>query len=363
MDVVDTWQFGTGTPSQTAGASQLTRAGAFPPHPPTVVGAVRALLARSRGWQGDGAWPQEFHSVLGDGPEDMGGLRFVGPFILRTAQGGDHVVVPVPAAARRVPGPDGDALVLGVRPAEELVCDLGAVRLPREDYPVPVSGYLRVDEVQALLAGGRVPAAGLVPLEEMWVAEERTGLKRDPTTRAAEEGALFRIVHHRARPGSGGLVEFVDGLPGDWVVPPGLTTFGAEARLAEVSVLDGGSGLLEEPPAWGEIERTRRAVLAALTPMVLGPAAWCGREPVPGLSGARVVCGVSEPPLRIGGWDGRRRVPVAQCSVLPAGSVLYVEHDDGAALAVALNGRAGLAQIGNRTAEGFGTALAAPWPE
>lgn len=52
-------------------------------NPVTVAGALRAALARSRGWNGRGRWPQALRGILGDGPDHLGRLFLDGPFLLR----------------------------------------------------------------------------------------------------------------------------------------------------------------------------------------------------------------------------------------------------------------------------------------
>ena len=83
LEPVDTWFFRDGTPFTKGDSPQENVGSLFPPPPATVVGALRAALARSRGWGGRGSWPPEICEILGDGPDDLGQLRFDGPFLLR----------------------------------------------------------------------------------------------------------------------------------------------------------------------------------------------------------------------------------------------------------------------------------------
>ena len=56
LQPVDTWFFRDSTPFTMGKAPQENVGSVFPPHPATVVGAIRAALARSRGWDGRGRW-------------------------------------------------------------------------------------------------------------------------------------------------------------------------------------------------------------------------------------------------------------------------------------------------------------------
>ena len=75
LEPLDTWFFRDGTPFTADSAPQEDVRSLFPPHPPTVAGALRAALALSRGWSGRGRWSQEIAGVLGDGPERVSVVR------------------------------------------------------------------------------------------------------------------------------------------------------------------------------------------------------------------------------------------------------------------------------------------------
>jgi len=81
----DTLFFGSGAPFAAEGV-QVDVQGVFPPYPATVVGAIRAWIARSQGWSGYGRWPIRLNAVLGDGPEELLALRFSGPYLLRDGE-------------------------------------------------------------------------------------------------------------------------------------------------------------------------------------------------------------------------------------------------------------------------------------
>jgi len=81
LSPVDAWFFRNGRPfnrGENSGAGETL----FPPTSSTVIGALRATLARQLGWTGKGPWKQEQIEVLGD-RQDLGGLQFLGPFPTR----------------------------------------------------------------------------------------------------------------------------------------------------------------------------------------------------------------------------------------------------------------------------------------
>ena len=123
---VDTWFFRDGTPFTAESAPQEDVDSLFPPHPPTVVGALRAALAHANEWNGAAPWPPRIRDVLGDGP-DLGVLRFCGPFLLRH----EEPLFPAPRHLLGVNGREGWEPACFLRPGRPVACDLGdGVRLP-----------------------------------------------------------------------------------------------------------------------------------------------------------------------------------------------------------------------------------------
>jgi len=240
LEPVDTWFFRDGTPFSADDSPQDDVGTLFPPHPATVVGALRAAIALHRGWNGRGHWPPEFNVVLGDGPEHLGVLSIDGPYLLRDRK-------PLFRVPRHLLGSrtsDGWSPRALLRPGPPAVCDLGeAVRLP-ELTEKPSAG----DEAAALKTGndewltqagmndvlrGALPNKDdVVPSKCLWSAEERIGLERDGSTRGAKEGMLYSTRHVRPRSGIA-LGARIAGLPRDWGVPFGeLVSLGGESRLA-----------------------------------------------------------------------------------------------------------------------------------
>ena len=91
IDPVDTLFFRSGRPFNQDDPGEARADSIFPPYPQTLVGALRAALARGQGWVA-GPWDQGLKEVLGDG-EDLGELRFHGPYLFRDGER----LFPVPA--------------------------------------------------------------------------------------------------------------------------------------------------------------------------------------------------------------------------------------------------------------------------
>ena len=186
LEPVDTLFFRDGTPFSAGDAPQQDVASLFPPHPASVLGAIRASLAVANGWSGHGRWPERFNAVLGDGPDDLGSLVMAGPFVLHKGR----PLFPMPRhVLGSVEEDRWDPRVL-LRPGSAVKCDLGnAVRLPEPS--ISVSGIERCKSASNLwltLAGFRKVLRRQLPSPDevisssrLWNEEPRTGLKRDRT--------------------------------------------------------------------------------------------------------------------------------------------------------------------------------------
>ena len=237
---LDTWFFRDGTPFTAQSAPQEDVGSLFPPYPPTLVGALRAALARANGWDGAGRWPPELCEVLGDGPEDLGVLSFAGPFLLRDGQ-------PLFQAPRHLLGASrecGWRPAGFLRPGSPVACDLGHVPLPEFPDAVGDAGTLKTaDDVWLTALGmnavlrGQLPGTDdVVSSRSLWTPEHRIGLKRDKAVRAAKEGMLYSSRH--VRPGRAiSLGVRVSGLPEE-STPRALSELaplGGESRVAELT--------------------------------------------------------------------------------------------------------------------------------
>ena len=365
LQPVDTWFFRDGTPFTMGKAPQENVISVFPPHPPTVAGALRAALARGKGWNGRGRWTKDICDVLGDGPEDLGALSLYGPFLLREG-------LPLFRVPRHVLGSAAGAFwkpSTFLRPGGSVACDLGEeIRLPEVvGSPLDVGSlkpgdrcWLTREGLNAVLHGHLPCRDSLIPDSSLWSDEPRIGLQRDSGTRTASEGMLYSTRHVRpCRDTSLGVR--VTGLPRGWVPPFGqLVTLGGEGQLAECREWKADVAL-SVPMA--EIEATGKVVVVALSPLDLPKNTYLGRESLDVLGNARVVSACVARPQRIGGWDSLARRPLPLRSVLPPGSALFCEIADLKRFAGAVAAGDGLARIGSRQEWGFGLVALGVWPD
>ena len=365
LDPLDTLFFRDGTPFSIGTSPQQDVTGRFPPYAPTVVGALRAALARQNGWKAGTRWPERLDAILGNGPEDLGSLAFEGPFVLRDDK-------PLFKAPRHVLGRlDNDRWVPRVllRPGRAVKCDLGdAVQLPEasevfagiEQCRTGDRWWLTQVGMQSVL-DGRVPGDNdVVPARDLWREEMRVGLERDRSRRTAEDGKLYSSRHVRLQRGVSigmriGSSPRLKELPSGCLVP-----LGGESRVASCERWDVSTDF-SVPTT--QIESSGQVAVVALSPLELGEAMAKGRRQLDVPGGVKVISACLGRPERIGGWDSLARAPLPLCSVLPSGSVLFCRAREPQRLIDATRARGGVLRLGQRQAWGFGVAALGVWPD
>ncbi|MCC6559149.1 MAG: hypothetical protein IT372_40000 [Polyangiaceae bacterium] len=306
----------------------------FPPPGRTIVGAVRLALARGRGYDGQGRWSPALAETLGDGPDDLGKLRFRGPFLALDGQPLYPLPLHVGGARHHDESLGGSSFRPETlfAPGPEVQCDLGTARLP-----VPVragaalgSGagfFVRKEGLEAVLAGDLPAEQAVVSPRALYAMESRIGLERDADRRTARRGFLYASTHVRLDERVSMLVE-AEGVPDDWAdACPRLIALGGESRMAELEP----SAALPELEASTEIIRqSRNVTVTLLTPLRLRSETMPRPgEAVAWLRGARVVSACLGKPALLGGWDTLRREPLPLRPYLPAGSTWFCTIDPG----------------------------------
>ena len=359
LEPLDTLFFRDGTPFFAGESRRGSIKPIFPPHPPTVVGALRAALARGNGWDGKGSWSdcsEDVGKTLGDGPDDLGKLSFDAPILLRDGQ-------PLFRAPRHLLFKDNSKPTALLRPGDSVRCDLGDVRLPtlpkklpgdvkRNDLDTGDNLWLTAEGMNAVLRGSVPSDKDVISDMCLWKSEYRVGLGRNRETRTAEEGMLYSANHIRLRRDVS-LGARIHGLPDDWKPPLGdLLPLGGEGRLAACSGWEGELGI--ESPFQNE-DIPNELTVTALSPLDLDEAAHDGRQStIAELGNGKVVSACIDRPQQIGGWDTRKREPLPLRSALPAGSVLFCEISDTGAFEKLLQKNNGIARVGRKTNGGFG---------
>jgi CRISPR-associated protein Cmr3 len=368
LSAVDTLYFRESTPYANNLTSPEHPGGRFPPHPATVVGALRAQLARGQGWR-SGPWPPEITQVLGDGhgPDDLGQLRFDGPYLL-------HHDEPVFAMPANVLGElDGETWTprVALTAGRPVGCDLGeAVRLP--ETPPGAAGDTRLvpgtdrwltrEGMAAVLRGG-VPASDeVVRSSDLWHVEPRVGIQRDDETRTVREEMLYTSRH--IRPARGVTIGVrIDGVPDGWWDRCGVTVpLGGEGRWAESQPWHDDAAC--EAPL-SEVLASRKALVIALTSIDADGEFFRARGRITALGDATIVSACLPRVERVGGWatdrGGGRPLPLR--SILPAGSTFFCEIGDPAGLRAAIECADGLPRVGQRQRWGFGAVAIGLWQD
>ncbi len=362
LEPTDAWFFRDGRPSN-RGENQSDIVSQFPPNSATVVGALRAALARSSPypWDGHSDWSDEIKQVLGDG-NDLGTLSFIGPLLEKDGQ----IVFPMPRHVLGRATDNGktftplDWLV----PSKTLVqCDLGHVCLPtpkgicksRLGEKAPSSTeqfFVTTSAMTAILAGERPSPEDCIHRDDLFVLESRVGIARDVDSRTTGEGAMYSPRYVRLRRNVA-LVVGVAGLPADDWAMPHYIALGGESRFASCEPIDARplpkQSLGDEP-----------SVLVLATPACFaGNKDWFGARPAEDASAlsaelsGTVITTTFDRPIGIGGWNGIHGRPHSLVPHVRPGTVWWLES----AKAIDTNLSSSGFQLGNKTSFGYGLAF------
>jgi len=368
----DAWFFRDGRPYNEKESNQADAESQFPPSPRTVSGAIRAALARARGWNGRDAWDKQLNAVLGNGPDDLGKLQFSGSFLLRNNQ--PLFPAPLHLLGKQEEKRDKDGKkekawmpATFLRPADQkTLTDIGEVHLPeialakddqqREGLKPAEQHWLTIDGLQKVLAGALPEADAFIPQDALWKLERRVGLKRDASTLNTEEGELYSPAFVRLRQGIA-LGFALAGLPADWQIPS-LFPLGGESRLARCEKLE-----TVNPSSMSELAVAKEGkihfTIIALTPVAAQKNA--DISALLGLDDVELISACVGKPVFFGGWNSLQREPLPLVPFHPAGSVWFCQAPaTEKGKIIAWHGR----WLGDRrlTAHGFGQIAIGLWP-
>ncbi len=389
---VDAWFFRDGRPYRQSESSQAGVVSLFPPHPPTVVGALRAALARENGWNGRGSWESvtNVRRILGDGFADLGQLRVRGPYLCRrddsVLETAEEQLWPLPAhvvGKRREETSDTGlrfhAQALLAPSERPVAADIGNVRVPvptrftsdisqgKSRFKAGADQWVTTAGLHAILAGDLPAADTIVASKDLWKLEPRVGIVRDPVRRTTSEGAMYSPLMIRLHRGVSMMLE-VRGVPADWCEPADHVPVGGESRMAYCqNAADGNTCKLALPRNLdpdlnleSRIKKHKRLSVVHLSPADMFPLPGVN-EHIPQLPGVRVVSACLRPPLMIGGWDSIRHRPLPLRPHVAPGSVWFCELDESCDVNKVLKSHGQC--IGDRTAYGFGHVTLGFWPK
>lgn len=366
LSPVDSWFFRDGRPFNQGEKAQMDVQSIFPPFATTVVGAIRAALARSLGWKGRGNWPAEIKAKLGDG-QNLKPLTFQGPYLIRRMKGSIEPLYPAPLN------------ILGKAPSDEekswtfsnlspikkgINCDLGEnVRLPAAKNAAGKKSlygfFLTQEDMVRALHGDDQQKIKPIPGKSLWELEYSVGIERDYLKRTAKEGAIYsarkvRLCREIA------LAMHVSGLDTEMELPATLL-LGGESRMAYSEPLARPIDLIGAPalePSGGII----RFTVTHITPAYFDGGLPGPGEKFSGIPGAKVISACLERPLRIGGWNSAtsQKGPIPLKPFIPPGSTWFCEAEAGYVEKIRrLNG----CHIAACTDFGFGQILIGSWKE
>ena len=361
LEPTDAWFFRDGRPSN-LGEDQSDLESLFPPHASTIVGAIRAALARNcpHDWDGKSDWSDEIKTVLGDGFDCFGELSFQCPFLMKE----DELLFPAPGHLL------GEIEERKFRPKsflkpsqDKICCDLGNVYLPvanegesqsdetSERLKSPEGFFITTSGMNQVLKGSLPVSEQLIHQSELYVLESRVGIEREEKTRTTKKGALYSPQYIRLAKGVT-LVVGIAGLPEKWKLPS-YFPLGGESRLAACDPVD-------SPPQFPKAETDNCDMLILVTLAHFSGSSWYGANPGDDalhinkdLSG-KVKTAMFDRPTNIGGWDSRKgktRGPLPMQPYVPAGAIWWLEES------LKLSDAETSLSLGDRTVYGYGIAL------
>ena len=381
LSAIDAWFFRDGRPYNQTETNQTDVVSMFPPPATTLVGSLRAALARNRGWNGVGRWDSSLNAVLGDGFDSLGSLTFRGPWLARQSEKGEaELLFPMPLHVLGKPEqqhfesePQWKPACL-LTPGSPVHCDLGEVCLPvisavrvngveGMGLKEPASQWVTSPGLELILSGRLPDASQVVEARKLWSREPRIGLKRNDDKRTTEPGSLYspRFV----RPVRDiSLAMLIEGLPDDnkWKVP-GLLALGGEGRMADCRT----EKAMRLPIApIDSIRASKRMTVTLITPLILKDLAGstAGSVSFPQAKqtyfdwpGTTVISACVGKPQSLGGWDSLERRPIPLRPVLPAGSTWFLEVINPSDVV-----ERSTQGIGLKTQYGFGQVVLGVWP-
>lgn len=322
FEPLDSVFFRDGRPYTHGESDQANIPSLFPPNAATLIGALRAALARSLGWQGDGDWPVAIKTRLGDGL-DLAELRFRGPLLLRNRK-------PLfPAPSNLVRDKHNKTALLTPGPKQE--CDLGQVHLPElpagtqgEGWKILSDTWVDAGTLAGLLTSEVPKPDSLLSRKSLWKEEPHVGIARDAETRTTGESALYSPRHVRLATDvalgleAEGLETAFCNLLGKRMQP-----LGGEGRSAWIELCET-TPVLPPAPALRPLENGFLTyAVHVLSPLSLRAAPEPGRA-VSGLPGTLVSACLPRVQMR-GGWDSLHRTPLPLKARLTPGSVLFMK--------------------------------------
>lgn len=323
-----------------AGGDDHFARGIFPPSPSTIYGALRSHILSVRSGEFDtfktdtSKISQDIIKEVGS-PNETGSLKITYFTLARNDDGYIRHYFPIAKDISKTKGRDDKKSYI-LKP-ESFLGNIFMTNMPsglqhiwsKTDEAIEtVSGFLSEEEMTAYLFG-KVPEK-IIEAKEIYETEERTGIRKNKTSRSVEKGGLYSVEYFRMKGGFGFALE-VEGS--ERLPDKGIMRLGGDNRSTyfyKSTWKDIDTKTIKE-----EISRSRRFKLVLITPAIL-QYGWLMKSidnnTLEGaINGVRVkmISACIGKPIGIGGFDIVNGIPKTMKKAVPAGSVYYFELADG----------------------------------
>lgn len=350
-----------------AGGDDHFARGIFPPSPATVYGALRSHILSNKSGEFD-TFKSDASNISKDITDEIGtpdklGLFALTQFTLAKRNGSDiEQFFTMPKDVVKKKGSE-DLKQYGLTPQKfsksKIMTDLpsGLINMwhPSEDAMEAVLGFLSLKEMAGYLTG-KVPSI-VTETKELFVTEERTGIRKSKTSRSVETGGLYSVEYFRLNKDIGFAVEVENT---NLLSEAGMLRLGGDNRSAKYSKASWNGIHAENIKK--KIAKTNRFKLVLTTPAIFkngwlpeGIFSNTMQGQINGIE-VKLIGACVGKPVGIGGYDFVKNHPKVMKKAVPAGSVYYFELKN--STVDSLFERLWLKSISDeRAQEGFGITL------
>ncbi|MGC8726025.1 MAG: type III-B CRISPR module-associated protein Cmr3 [Thermoplasmata archaeon] len=364
---IDTLFFRDGRPYNLGESNQNDVESMFPPTPFTVVGGLRAAIAKNLGWNGKGTWGNvnQITDKIGN-HNNLGSINFYGPFIMieNETNKSNEILYPLPKNIRLKIKKSEETEkkyiksyeVKKIKPTNKITSDLGTIDFPMEPENnedsdskyIYINGYVNKKDLETLLSEDNpTNKINIYTNDNIFENEYTVGIKRNASKLTVEEGNLFSRQFVRMK----SKVHFVIGCDGceelSTKIDRSLIMLGGESKGAYVQKIDN----IELPNV--KVNYDSKFIVYFATPTRLDGISLNGE--IKEIGNAKLVSGCIDKPVMIGGWDFNEG-PQELKSFIPQGTVFFMEKEGNDTIDN-LNNK----KIGDSSNFGFGHILIGKW--
>jgi len=327
---VDTLMFRDGRPFNQGDAGASVASSVFPPYPPTIVGALRAMF-----WNAIGDWNA---ALLGTGTNwqvenkhnTLKPLKFGPPILTKAGMPVFPVPLHVVEGGKPSDNLSGDPVITFLTPDASYETDLGSdTWLPApeqkdlEGIKTISDHWVTLDGMKRILSGQSPEKKHFVKISELWETEPRVGIGINRKSRNTTDGKLYMASHIRMADDVS-LTVGVSGLSDDIIrlsEKGSLRPVAGEHRMANITQVSA----LDLPPREISANGDRVCVIA-ISPIVPLFDKETKEYNIPGISVDDIVSACLGKPISIGGWNSQRKQPIPLKNCIPTGSVWFLKE-------------------------------------